>query len=107
MCFRLIVATIVSLAVSVGVQAPSALMVTVSAGIGSQALAVAYTATMRFNLVHVLPEQRAKGPLAYIETIETIQWGLAQLGHVVTTSTNTFVRSARNIVFGVQMMPPE
>jgi hypothetical protein len=41
------------------------------------------------------------------EVIETIQWGLATLGHDVTTTTDEFARDRTNISIGTQMLPIE
>ncbi len=41
----------------------------------------------------------------YKEVIDTIQWGLTQLGHQVTYSLNSYDESALNIIFGAQVLP--
>jgi hypothetical protein len=41
----------------------------------------------------------------YKEVIETVAWGLEQLGHQVTYEVNKFVTGATNIVFGAQVVP--
>jgi hypothetical protein len=40
----------------------------------------------------------------YKEVIETVAWGLKQLGHQVTYEVNKFVTSATNIIFGAQVV---
>ena len=57
-----------------------------------------------FNIVHVLPD----GLLnlrAYHEVIESVLWGLQQLGHYTTYSVNAICPGARNILFGGQRAP--
>ena len=56
-----------------------------------------------FHIVHFVPTERHHGLYGYNEVIETITWGLQQLGHVVTYAKNQFLPEARNIVFGHQM----
>ena len=41
----------------------------------------------------------------YKEVIDTVSWGLEQLGHRVTYSVNGIATEATNIVFGAQVMP--
>lgn len=41
----------------------------------------------------------------YIEVIQTVKWGLEQLGHQVSYAINNFDSNATNIVFGAQMLP--
>lgn len=43
----------------------------------------------------------------YAEVIDTIDWGLRELGHEVSRGLNEISPSARNIVFGGQMMTVE
>ena len=45
--------------------------------------------------------------MGYREVIETLQWGLAQLGHDVTVAFNTFETDRTNIFFGGQMLSDE
>jgi hypothetical protein len=59
---------------------------------------------MRFNLVHILPDPRLHGLRGYEEVIETVRWGLAELGHDVTIEINTVRSDRRNILFGFQML---
>jgi hypothetical protein len=40
----------------------------------------------------------------YKEVIESVIWGLRELGHTVEFGENTFSQSATNIVFGAQML---
>ncbi|MEP7155994.1 MAG: hypothetical protein ABI905_09485 [Betaproteobacteria bacterium] len=39
--------------------------------------------------------------------METLEWGLSQLGHDVSYAVNSYRPSARNIVFGAQVLPAE
>ena len=59
-----------------------------------------------YNLVHcIIPDPRAHGLKGYKEVIETVRWGLEQLGHYVTYAVNEVAIDATNIVFGAQVMP--
>src|SRR3974377_200281 len=59
-----------------------------------------------YNLVHcIIPNPRAHGLKGYKEVIETVRWGLEQLGHYVTYAVNEVEIDATNIVFGAQVMP--
>jgi hypothetical protein len=59
----------------------------------------------KFHIVHVVPDPRLHGLYGYREVIETLQWGLASLGHETTVSENEFASGRTNIVFGFQMLP--
>ena len=61
----------------------------------------------RFHLLHCVPGPRMHGPNGYREIIESVQWGLEQLGHEVTYSLNAYHPASTNIVFGAQMLPLE
>lgn len=61
----------------------------------------------KFHLLHCVPHPRMHGPNGYREIIDTVQWGLEQLGHEVTYSLNAYHPSSTNIVFGAQMLPLE
>ena len=56
-----------------------------------------------FHLSHIVPE-KAHFPQGYAEIIETIGWGLQQLGHEITYGRNNFRPGLRNIVVGAQML---
>jgi hypothetical protein len=60
-----------------------------------------------FHLMHCVPNPRMHGPNGYREIIESVQWGLEQLGHEVTYSLNGYQPSSTNIVFGAHMLPLE
>ena len=61
---------------------------------------------MRFHLVHIqIP--RGHGLLGYREVIDSVQWGLTQLGHSVSYGVNQVNSDARNIVFGMQVLSEE
>ncbi len=45
------------------------------------------------------------GLYGYREVIETLQWGLASLGHPTTIAENAFAEGSVNIVLGFQMLP--
>ncbi len=58
----------------------------------------------RFHLSHIVPHPRLHIFHGYKEVIDTIAWGLVQLGHEVTYDINKFRSDATNIVFGAQML---
>ncbi len=61
----------------------------------------------KIHLVHIIPNDKLHIFHGYREIIETIQWGLAQLGNEVTYAVNAISRSEKdcvNIVFGAQML---
>jgi hypothetical protein len=57
-----------------------------------------------FNLVHVVGDG-IRGTEAYREVIESVQWGLCQLGHDATYSVNSCCHKAINILFGAHLLP--
>jgi len=59
----------------------------------------------RYHLAHIIPDPRIHGFKGFQEVIDTVAWGLEQLGHTVTRAVNSFARDAVNIVFGAQMLP--
>lgn len=61
---------------------------------------------MNFNLAHIFPKN-LHGLNGYKEVIETIQWGLQELGHTAEYGLNFLTPRATNIIFGVQMANPE
>jgi hypothetical protein len=61
----------------------------------------------RFHIMHVIPDPRLHGLHGYREVIETLAWGLSQLGHEVGYALNQFDPAATNIVFGAHMLPLE
>jgi hypothetical protein len=61
----------------------------------------------RYHLMHCIPHPRLHGLHGYKEVIETLEWGLRQLGHAPRYASNAFDPSATNIVFGAHMLPVE
>lgn len=60
----------------------------------------------KYHLMHCVPaDPRVHGLNGYKEVIETVAWGLEQLGHQVSYALNQPAREATNIVFGAQVMP--
>jgi hypothetical protein len=57
-----------------------------------------------YHLVHSIPHPRMHGLNGYKEVIETVSWGLEQLGHHVSYAVNEPAISATNIIFGAQVM---
>lgn len=61
-----------------------------------------------FHIVHIVPDPRYHGLQGYREVIETLHWGLTELGYSATTGVNAFSPQRRiNIVIGGQMLQPE
>jgi hypothetical protein len=59
-----------------------------------------------YHLMHCVPaDPRVHGLNGYKEVIETVTWGLEQLGHQVSYALNQPAREATNVVFGAQVMP--
>lgn len=60
----------------------------------------------KYHLMHCVPaDPRVHGLNGYKEVIETVAWGLEQLGHQVSYALNQPAREATNILFGAQVMP--
>lgn len=60
---------------------------------------------MNFHLMHCVPHPRMHGLYGYMEIIQSIEWGLQELGHSVTYSLNSAHPEAINIIFGAQVLP--
>jgi hypothetical protein len=58
----------------------------------------------RFHIAHIIPSPKLHIFHGYAEVIETITWGLRDLGREVTHSVNKIRSDATNIVFGAQML---
>ena len=58
-----------------------------------------------YHLAHCVPDPRMHGLYGYKEVIDSVSWGLEQLGHSVTYALNQFSTDATNIVFGAQVLP--
>jgi hypothetical protein len=61
----------------------------------------------RVHLMHCVPDRRMHGLNGYLEVIQTLDWGLTQLGHQVGYALNAFDSKAVNIIFGAQVLPIE
>lgn len=59
----------------------------------------------RFHLMHCVPSALMHGLKGYTEVIESVDWGLNQLGHQVSYSLNRAESTATNIIFGAQVLP--
>jgi hypothetical protein len=57
-----------------------------------------------FNIVHVTGNG-IRGTEAYQEVMESVVWGLRQLGHKATFSANDYCHGAQNILFGGHLSP--
>jgi hypothetical protein len=57
-----------------------------------------------FNLVHVAGEG-VRGTEAYRDVIDSMLWGLQQLGHHATYGVNVCCHGAVNILFGAHLLP--
>lgn len=62
---------------------------------------------MRFNIVTIIPSDRYHWLHAYDEVIETVAWGIKELGHTVTHGINRFEMNSVNILFGHRLIPVE
>ncbi len=62
---------------------------------------------MHFHLAHIVPDKTKHGLNGYKEVIDTLQWGLRELGHVADYGLNQLSSRATNIIFGAQMLSPE
>ena len=60
---------------------------------------------MKYHLAHIIPNPRMHGLNGYKDVIDTLQWGLDQLGYEVTYAINQISGEATNIIFGAQMIP--
>jgi hypothetical protein len=60
---------------------------------------------MKFHLMHCVPHPRMHGLFGYMEVIQSIEWGLKNLGHSVTYSLNNADPESINIIFGAQVLP--
>jgi hypothetical protein len=62
----------------------------------------------KFNLVHIVPNESlpaAHGLLGYTELVDTLHWGLVDIGFTTTRTANSFAADKINIVLGAQMLP--
>jgi len=66
------------------------------------------SAMAQFNLVHCISENPCfHGLNGYKEVIESLDWGLKELGHDSHYSVNTITSDAINILFGAQVLSLE
>jgi hypothetical protein len=61
---------------------------------------------MHFHIAHIVPGKAAHGLHGYKDVIDTVAWGLRELGHTVSYGLNEFSTQGRNIVFGAQVLEP-
>jgi hypothetical protein len=61
---------------------------------------------MHFHLAHIIPRNAMHGLHGYKEVIDTVEWGLVELGHTVSYGLNELSETGRNIIFGAQMLEP-
>lgn len=59
----------------------------------------------RFHIAHIVPDLRMHGLFGYREIIETLQWGLAELGHEVSVEENGLAPDRTNVILGAQVLP--
>jgi hypothetical protein len=62
-------------------------------------------APQKFHLVHI-HHPGVHTTMGYREVVETLHWGLQQLGHDATLAINTFAADRVNIVVGGQLLSP-
>lgn len=60
-----------------------------------------------FHLMHCVPNRLMHGLYGYLEIIQTVEWGLKQLGHQVSYGVNEARRNCKNIIFGAHVLPVE
>lgn len=58
---------------------------------------------MQFHLSHIIQPQM-HGLNGYKEVIDSVKWGLEELGHSVSYGVNEIQPASQNIVFGAQVM---
>ena len=56
-----------------------------------------------YHILHLVPTERHHGLYGYNEVIQTLTWGLQQLGHTVSYGKNQFAQDCKNIIFGHQI----
>lgn len=61
----------------------------------------------KFHLMHCVPNAAMHGLNGYREVIDSILWGLRQLGHEANYGLNRADPKATNIIFGAQVLPPD
>src|SRR5262245_4682521 len=61
----------------------------------------------RIHLVHIIPNKELHIFHGYDEIIETVRWGLTQLGYEVTYGINEIPTKFTNIIFGAQVLTLE
>jgi len=59
---------------------------------------------MNFHLAHIVPNKLHHGMHGYKEVVDTVQWGLEQLGHSAVYGLNSLSSKATNIIFGAQVL---
>jgi len=59
---------------------------------------------MKYHIAHIIPSPELHGLNGYKEVIDTVMWGLERIGHQVSLAVNETSSTARNIIFGGQMM---
>ena len=66
---------------------------------------------LKLNISHIVPAPADRslmhGLYGYKEVIETIRWGLVDIGCDVTVSDNTLLTESVNIILGAQMLTEE
>jgi hypothetical protein len=58
----------------------------------------------RYNLMHCVPRREMHGLNGYLEVIDTLEWGLRELGHEVSRTLNRHEPGATNIIFGAHVL---
>ncbi len=70
-------------------------------------LRIVKSSMAHYHFMHYLPHPLVHGPKGYAEVIETLAWGLQQLGHDTSQAVNGIDPQAVNIVFGAHMLQLE
>lgn len=61
----------------------------------------------KFHIFHPIPHPKMHGLNGYKEVIESLEWGLKQIGHEVTYAVDRFSPNSVNIIVGAQVIPPD
>lgn len=59
---------------------------------------------MNYHVTHITCNGQAHGLNGYREVVESVIWGLRELGHSVQSGEDVFSESATNIIIGAQML---
>lgn len=72
--------------------------------IASNLLMRTFMKDTKFHIVNIVPQPELHPLYGHAEVIESIKWGLNDLGYKVTTALNTIDPKSTNIICGAQML---